>query len=73
LPTILIVAISGRGLAAAARRAGFVPLVLDFFTDEDTEEIAHRCVKFAGPIGRGIEVVPLMGGLSDLAADVTAA
>ena len=69
MPTILIVAISGRGLAAAARRAGFVPLALDFFTDEDTEEIAHRCVKFAGPIGRGIEVVPLMGGLSDLAAD----
>lgn len=67
-PSILIVAISGRGLAAAARRADLVPLVLDFFADADTEQIAHACVKFAGPIGSGIELDPLIEGLSDLAA-----
>jgi predicted ATP-grasp superfamily ATP-dependent carboligase len=67
-PSILIVAISGRGLAAAARRADLVPLVLDFFADEDTEEIARPCVKFAGPIGRGITSNALMEGLSELAA-----
>jgi predicted ATP-grasp superfamily ATP-dependent carboligase len=64
----LIVAISGRSLAAAARRAGFVPLALDFFADEDTAEIAQYCVKFAGRIGRGIEVTPLIEGLTELAA-----
>lgn len=64
----MIVAISGRALAAAARRADLVPLVLDFFADEDTEEIAYDCVKFSGPIGRGIQLNPLLDGLTELAA-----
>jgi uncharacterized protein len=65
--SILIVAISGRGLARAAQRAGYVPLVLDFFCDSDTEEIAHDCRKFAGPIKLGIQAEALMGELSQLA------
>ena len=36
---------SGRALAASARRAGFVPLVADFFADADTRQIAHSCHK----------------------------
>ncbi len=32
-PSLLVVAISGRAIAQSARRAGFVPLVADFFTD----------------------------------------
>ncbi|HET7851328.1 MAG TPA: ATP-grasp domain-containing protein [Methyloceanibacter sp.] len=39
--SLLIVAVSGRALAASARRAGFVPLVADFFADTDTRQIAH--------------------------------
>jgi predicted ATP-grasp superfamily ATP-dependent carboligase len=39
------VAVSGRALAASARRAGFVPLVADFFADADTRQIAHSCCK----------------------------
>ncbi len=39
-PTVLIIAPSGRGLAAAARRAGFRPLVADFFGDLDTQDLA---------------------------------
>jgi uncharacterized protein len=35
-PAILIAAITGRSLAAAARRAGFRPLVADLFNDADT-------------------------------------
>ena len=38
-------AVSGRALAASARRAGFVPLVADFFADADTRQIAHSCYK----------------------------
>ena len=68
-PSILIVAISGRSLAAAARRAGFVPLVLDFFADADTEQIAHACGKFTGPIGSGIKLNPLLEGLAGLATE----
>src|SRR4051812_8212268 len=37
--TVVIVAASGRALAASARRAGCVPLVIDWFGDEDT--LAH--------------------------------
>jgi predicted ATP-grasp superfamily ATP-dependent carboligase len=43
--SLLIAAVSGRALAAAARRAGYVPLVADFFADQDTRDIAHACRK----------------------------
>ena len=45
---LLIAAISGRALAAAARRAGYRPLVADFFCDTDTVALAERAVKLAG-------------------------
>jgi len=38
--SLLVVAVSGRALAASARRAGLVPLVADFFADADTRRIA---------------------------------
>jgi predicted ATP-grasp superfamily ATP-dependent carboligase len=43
--SILIAAVSGRALAAAARRAGYIPLVADFFADADTERLAPVCVQ----------------------------
>jgi predicted ATP-grasp superfamily ATP-dependent carboligase len=43
--SLLVVAVSGRALAASARRAGFVLLVADFFADADTRQIAHSCCK----------------------------
>ncbi len=51
--TILIAALAGRGLAASARRAGFLPLVADAFGDSDTAEhaAAVRCVQDAARIG----------------------
>src|SRR5256885_13595725 len=36
---VLIVAASGRALAASARRGGYAPLVVDWFGDSDT--LAH--------------------------------
>ncbi len=41
-----MVAVSGRALAASARRAGLIPLVADFFADADTRRIAQACFKF---------------------------
>jgi predicted ATP-grasp superfamily ATP-dependent carboligase len=46
--SLLIASVSGRALAQAARRAGFVPLVADFFADADTQEAAHACRKLPG-------------------------
>jgi uncharacterized protein len=43
--SLLIAAVSGRALAASARRAGFVPLVADFFADADTRQLAPSCYK----------------------------
>jgi uncharacterized protein len=43
--SLLIAAVSGRALAASARRAGFVPLVADFFADADTRQLAPSCDK----------------------------
>jgi uncharacterized protein len=37
---VLIVALSGRSLAASARRAGYAPIVLDAFDDLDTQACA---------------------------------
>ncbi|MET0301922.1 MAG: hypothetical protein ABW010_04740 [Methyloceanibacter sp.] len=39
--SLLIASVSARALAEAARRAGFTPLVADFFADADTQDAAH--------------------------------
>ena len=64
--SLLIASISGRALAEAARRAGFTPLVADFFADADTQETAHACRKLTG-IGRGFRWQSLYPALSALA------
>ncbi len=67
LASLLVAAISGRALAASARRAGYTPLVADFFADADTREIAQRCTKFKGDIDRGIAGEALDEALGTLA------
>jgi len=62
-----VVAVSGRALAASARRAGLVPLVADFFADADTRRIAHSCRKVAGDLKRGFEWETLAPALAALA------
>ena len=57
-------AVSGRALAASARRAGLVPLVADFFADADTRRIAHSCRKVAGDLKRGFEWTTLAPALA---------
>src|SRR5258708_5812145 len=65
--SLLIVAISGRALAAAARRAGLVPLVVDYFADADTLRLAHDCIKLDGELRRGFAWAPLSAALDALA------
>ena len=57
---------SGRALAASARRAGFVPLVADFFADADTRQIAHSCYKL-DDLKRGFQWKALAPALEALA------
>ena len=63
---VLIAAISGRALAASARRGGYLPLVADFFGDEDTLQVAQAHVRFGGKLAQGIEEEPLMRALHRL-------
>lgn len=63
----MIAAASGRGLAASARRAGYRPLVADFFDDLDTRALAAANI-LAGDIECGFEAPVLIERLTRLAA-----
>jgi predicted ATP-grasp superfamily ATP-dependent carboligase len=65
--SLLIASVSARALAEAARRAGFTPLVADFFADADTQDAAHACRKLTG-LARGFRWRSLYPALSALAA-----
>jgi uncharacterized protein len=65
---VLIAALSGRALAASARRGGYVPLVADFFGDQDTLDLADAHARLDGDLARGIEEEPLLRALEKLSA-----
>lgn len=58
---------SGRQLAQSALRAGFTPLVADFFADTDTQAAAYACRKLDGDIGGGMRRQSLFRALRALA------
>jgi len=64
---VLIAAVSGRALAACARRAGYRPLVADCFGDQDTRALADGHVRLTADLRRGIDADELMDGLECLA------
>ncbi len=63
---VLIAAFSGRALAAAARRAGYAPLVADLFADEDTRCLAADGSRVAGDLANGFEADSLLETLDRL-------
>lgn len=65
---VLIVAASGRALAASARRGGLVPLVADWFADEDMTVLAESYVHLADGLARGMRADALDAALDTLAA-----
>ncbi len=65
---VLIIAASGRALAASARRGGFVPLVADWFADQDMTALAESHVHLADGLSRGMQADALDGALEMLAA-----
>ena len=66
---VLIAAISARALAAAARRAGYRPLVADMFCDTDTVALAERAVRIPGDLQSGIDGRRLIETLQQLAGN----
>lgn len=64
--TILIAAFSGRALAQAARRAGYVPLVVDAFGDMDTRAAAEDFLLMADAVRLGFSAKPLFSALDTL-------
>lgn len=70
---VLIAALSGRALAAAARRAGYKPLVADLFGDLDTQAIAAASVRVPGRLSRGFRRDGLLSALDALAASTAPA
>jgi predicted ATP-grasp superfamily ATP-dependent carboligase len=65
-PTVLIAAASGRALAQSARRGGFLPLVADFFADQDTAALAHDVVRLEHGLARGMQGDSLLAALETL-------
>ncbi|MGE0053035.1 MAG: ATP-grasp domain-containing protein [Hyphomicrobium sp.] len=66
--TVLIAAFSGRALAQSARRAGFVPLVVDAFGDADTRAAAAHYVQLPDAVRRGFSAKPLFAAIETLIA-----
>jgi predicted ATP-grasp superfamily ATP-dependent carboligase len=64
---VLIAAQSGRSLAAAARRAGYRPLVADLFGDSDTRDLAEDYRQVTGRFGVGIAGNRVLSALEQLA------
>jgi uncharacterized protein len=67
--SVLVAAISGRALAAAARRSGFVPLVADLFADLDTRRLAAKVVRVSGSVAEGLGRESLLTALAVLAQE----
>ena len=66
---VLIAAMSGRALAQSACRGGYLPLVADFFGDQDTLQVAGAHVKLGGRLAHGIDQHHLMRALNELSRD----
>src|SRR5271154_6536350 len=70
---VLIAAASARALAASARRAGYAPVVVDFFGDDDTREVAESCVRLEDGVACGFQLHSLMAACERLAEGRTLA
>jgi predicted ATP-grasp superfamily ATP-dependent carboligase len=67
-PAVLIAAVSARALAASARRGAYVPLVVDFFSDQDTIAVSAARIRLAGNLAHGMEASEVLAALETLAA-----
>jgi uncharacterized protein len=55
-PAIIVAAYSARALASSAERAGFAPLSIDVFGDDDMKEASLASVKLIGGLSDGLKL-----------------
>lgn len=67
VPAILIVALSGRALAAAAKRAGYRVVAADLFGDMDLKSAAEACATVGGDPAGGFDPEALLSAADLLA------
>jgi uncharacterized protein len=65
--SVLIVALSARSLALAARRAGYRPIVIDLFGDTDTRRYAAASAIVPGELAHGFDAAALIAAAERLA------
>ena len=53
-PGLIVVAQSARALASSARRAGYAPLAIDLFGDDDTRALSRATVTLDGGLSDGL-------------------
>ncbi len=53
-PAIIVVGYSARALASSAKRAGFAPLSIDVFGDDDTRKFSVAAIKLEGGLSDGL-------------------
>src|SRR5262249_45174384 len=63
----LIVGASGRAVAAWARRGGLLPLVADYFGDQDAIALAHAHRRLASGLRAGMQPAEVLEALGTLA------
>jgi predicted ATP-grasp superfamily ATP-dependent carboligase len=65
-PAIIIVGYSARSLASSASRAGFAPLSIDVFGDDDMREMSLASVKLDGGLSQGLALDKVAGAVEML-------
>jgi uncharacterized protein len=66
LQAIIVAGYSARALASSAKRAGFVPLSIDVFGDDDTREMSSASVKLDGGLSDGLTLHKVAGAVEML-------
>ena len=65
-PAIIVIGYSARALAASAARAGFAPLSIDVFGDDDMREMSFASVKLDGGLAEGLRVDKVVDAIETL-------
>ena len=65
-PAIIVAAYSARALASSATHAGFAPLSIDVFGDDDMREISSASVKLDGGLSEGLKADKVVGAVETL-------
>ena len=67
-PAIIVMAYSARALASSANHAGFAPLSIDVFGDDDTRGMSLASVKLEGGLAEGLTLDKVAGAVETLLA-----